>query len=123
MPKERKERSEVVSDVAARTERAAAARANGLPTSAEAPRDVYAAGCRAIADALSADGFAYAESKHTRTRKRGNFNFRLSFYSSHNNVPGELVALEICATVASPKLWKWAKTNPNLSMKRWDRVA
>jgi hypothetical protein len=123
VPESGKDLSEVVSDVAARKKRVAEVRFAGAPTSGESPRDVYAAGCRAIADALAADGFTYAQSSQTLTRKSGDLVFRISFSSSHHNIAGELVALEIYAVVASPKMKRWGKSHPNLTMKRWDRIA
>ena len=123
MPEHGKDLPEVISDVAARKQRVAEVRFGGDAVSGEAPRDVYLAGCRAIADALAPDGFTYAKSSQAMTRKRGDFAFRISFQSSHHNIAGELVALWIHAVVSSPTLKKWAKAHPNLSMDRWDRVA
>ncbi len=123
MPEHGKDLPEVISDVAARKQRAAEVRFGRANVSGEAPRDVYLAGCRAIADALAPDGFTYAKSSQWLTRKRGEFAFRISFQSSHHNIAGELVALWIHAVVSSPTLKKWAKAHPNLSMERWDRVA
>ncbi len=121
VPESGKDFSEVVSDIASRKKRAAEVRFAGAPTSDESPRDVYAAGCRAIADALAAAGFSYAKSGQTLTRKSGDLVFRISFFSSHHNIAGELVVLWINAGVASPRMKKWGKSHPNLTMKRWDR--
>jgi hypothetical protein len=123
MPEHGKDLPEVISDVAARKRRAAEVRFGGDATSGESPRDVYLAGCRAIADAFAPDGFTYAKSSQTMTRKRGDFAFRIAFQSSHHNIAGELVALWIYAVVSSPTLKKWGKTHPNLTMEGWDHVA
>jgi hypothetical protein len=123
MPEFGKDLPEVVSDVASRKKRVAEVRFAGAPASGESPRDVYAAGCRSIADALAAGGFTYAKSSQTLTRKSGDLAFQISFFSSHHNIAGELVVLEICAVVASPKMKRWGRSHPNLTMKRWDRIA
>jgi hypothetical protein len=95
----------------------------GLPEIlSESPRDVYAAGCRSIADALAADGFTYAKSSQTATRKGRDFTFRISFQSSHHNIRGELVALWIHAVIYSPTLKKWRGRHPHVGGS-WDRVA
>ena len=114
---------EILSEIADRKERAAEVRFGRANVSGEAPRDVYLAGCRSIADALAPDGFTYAKSSQTATRKHRDFAFRISFQSSHYNIAGELVALGIFAVVYSPTLKKWGKAHPNLTMERWDRVA
>ena len=122
MPEFGKEVPEIFSDIAARKKRAAEVRFGGAEVSGESPRDVYAAGCRSIADALAADGFAYAKSSQRLTRKGRDFTFRISFQSSHQNVPGELVALWIHAVVYSPTLKKWRGRHPHVGGS-WDRVA
>ena len=53
MPEHGKDLPEVISDVAARKQRVAEVRFGGDAASGEAPRDVYLAGCRAIADCIA----------------------------------------------------------------------
>ena len=88
------------------------------PAGGEAPREVYAAACQAIADALASDGFEYVRSKATLKRKTSDFGFYISFQSSHNNVAGELVRLWIHAGVTSQALKAWRATPKPLQMTR-----
>lgn len=71
------------------------------------PRQVYLAGCLAIAEGLRADGFTYLKSCQKLRRKTRDFSFEISFQSSHNNKAGELVTLWIHANVFSSTLKKW----------------
>lgn len=114
MAKRGKQLEEIVRDIAGRKIRAAAARFRRAPSGGEAPGEVYAAACQAIADALSSDGFAYTRSKATLKRKTSDFGFYIYFQSSHNNVAGELVMLWIHAGVTSRALKAWRVTHPCL---------
>jgi hypothetical protein len=71
------------------------------------PRQVYLAGCQAIAEGLRADGFTYLKSSQKLRRKSRDFSFEVSFQSSHNNTAGELVILWIHAHVFSITLKTW----------------
>lgn len=114
MAKRGKQFDESVRDAADRKIRAAAARFGRAPSGGEAPREVYAAGCQAIADALACDGFEYVRSKATLKRKTSDFGFHIYFQSSHNNVADELVILWIHAGVTSQALKAWRVTHPCL---------
>lgn len=114
MAKRGKQLDEIVRDTADRKIRAAAARFGRAPTDGEAPREVYAAACQAIADGLACDGFEYARSKATLKRKTSDFSFYIYFQSSHNNVAGELVMLWIHAGVTSRALKAWRAAHPCL---------
>jgi hypothetical protein len=105
---------EVISDMAKRKKRAAEARFGGNASSEEVPRDVYLAGCKEIANALGQDDYIYAKSGPKLYRKYRDFTFQISFQSSRDNIPGELVALWIHGNVFSPTLKKWRMVNPCL---------
>ena len=51
----------------------------------------------------------------------GDFSFQIAFNSSHHNVAGSHVSLEVASTVFSPKLKKWRKAHPPVHV--WDYVA
>jgi hypothetical protein len=109
-----KQFGEAVLDVAHNKLRAAAVRFGRAPVLGEAPRTVYAAACQSISDALSNDGFEYARSRATLTRRSSDFAFHIYFQSSHHNVAGELVMLWIHAGVTSQALKRWRARNPCL---------
>ena len=114
MAKRGKQFEEVVRDIADRKIRAATACLGSAPTGDEAPKEVYAAACQAIADSLTCDGFEYARSKATLKRKTADFHFHIHFQSSHHNVAGELVMLWIHGGVTSRALKTWRATHPSL---------
>ncbi|MBI2390182.1 MAG: hypothetical protein HYV09_11390 [Deltaproteobacteria bacterium] len=97
----------VFAEVATRKARAAKARREPRAADAEAPREIYGAACAAVAAALAADGFSYAKSRATLTRKAGDVTHRVLFQSSHNNVAGEHVAMWMYAHVQSAALGAW----------------
>ena len=80
---------------------------DGKSLRVEAPREVYEDCCRRIAEAFEPDGYRYSKAAKHFTRSKGDFRFRVSFHSSHNNVAGELVVLWIHGNVLSPTLKKW----------------
>ena len=122
MPNHRKNFYEIISDTAKRKKRAAHVRRGGNTPAGEAPRDVYLAGCLAIANAFSNDGYSYAKSGPNLRRKSQDFVFQINFQSSHLNVSGELIALWIHGYVFSSTLKKWRAVNPCL-LKASDFVA
>ncbi|HEY2808123.1 MAG TPA: DUF4304 domain-containing protein [Steroidobacteraceae bacterium] len=105
---------ETVLEIAHQKLRAAKARFERVPVVGQAPRDVYKAFCQAIADALAGDGFEYARSRASLTRKSSDLGSSISFQSSHYNVAGELVVLIIHAGVTSQRLKSWRATHPSL---------
>ena len=68
MAKGGKQFEEIVREVADRKVRAAATRFGRAPAAGGAPRKVYTAAGKAIADTLARDGFVYARSKGTLKR-------------------------------------------------------
>lgn len=105
---------QVIRDTAQRKARAAEVRFKGIISSTEVPRVVYLTACQQIADALKRDGFSYARSGPKLARKSGDFTFQISFQSSRDNIPGELIALWIHAGVLSPSLQKWRSSHQSL---------
>jgi len=63
--------------------------------------------CERIAQAFAEDGFQYFKSGPHFTRRDGQFNYRVSFQSSHLNVAGEHVRLWLHASVRSQRLKDW----------------
>jgi hypothetical protein len=99
--------SDMFSNIAHRKQRAAKARFAGSPANAEHSSEVYARSCARIAASLAEDGFRFAKSGPHLTKKRSEFNFKISFRTSHNNIPGEHVALWIAASVCCSGLKRW----------------
>ena len=79
----------------------------------DSPREQYLAACTEIAESLSTLGFKFACSGPHAQRKNGDFTYRVSFQSSHKNVPGHSVALWIHATVSSKRLGEWRASQPH----------
>jgi hypothetical protein len=79
----------------------------------DSPRDLFLAACTEIAESLSPLGFKFAKSGPHAQRKDGDFTYRVSFQSSHKNVPGQYVALWIHATVLSKRLAEWRASQPH----------
>lgn len=102
--------SEILAEAAARKLRAAQTRFGKNAIPAESPREVYLKACQHIADVLAPDGFTYARSSQSLTRKTKDFSFHVYFQSDRNNVAGELVALWIHAGVRSKRLKAWRET-------------
>lgn len=105
-PEPGKNFQEIVSDIADRKKRAGE-RFKGSSAPGESPREIYLAGCKAIADALQADGYQYVPSGQKLRRKTRNFSYEVWFQSSQLNVQGERVILWIHSYVFSPVLKKW----------------
>ena len=98
---------DVFADTARRKEEAARARTTRSLETALAPRDVFAGACRQISEAFIADGYKYAKSGPHLTKNSDPFSYRISFQSSHNNIPGKHVVLWMHANVHSSRLKKW----------------
>lgn len=122
MSKRKKQFEDVVTDTALRNLRAAQTRFGRGPTEGPPPGEVCKSACQSIATHLANDGFSYARSKATLTRRVGQFRFWIHFQSSHNNVRGELVVIWIHAGVGSTALQTWRSSNPSL-MRMSDLVA
>ncbi|HWE94941.1 MAG TPA: hypothetical protein VG269_13330 [Tepidisphaeraceae bacterium] len=114
MPDHGKNFDEVVQETAARKLRAAQARFSGTELSTEAPKEIYAAACRTIGDALASDGYTFKKSGPALNRKAGDFSFEITFQSSRDNIAGELIAVWIHTNIRSMTLKKWRETHPSL---------
>ena len=79
----------------------------------EKPRDVYLAVCEQIASYYEPFGFKYSKSgQHLKLKQKdGEFVFQISFSSSHYNVAGVNVAVQVYANVISRKFKKWQSEN------------
>jgi hypothetical protein len=99
--------SDLFSNIALRKRQAAEARFAGTPSNVEHSSDVYAQSCARVAASLAEDGFRYAKSGPHLTKKNGDFSYRIAFQTSHNNIPGEHVALWMYASVRCPDLKRW----------------
>jgi hypothetical protein len=95
---------DVIKGIGSRKAAAAAYRTKGKPAGVEDARVVYLAACAAIAKEFEGLGFRYAKSGPHFTRTEGPFQFRVSFQSSHHNIPGQHVRLWVHATVSSKKI-------------------
>ena len=98
---------EVLRSVAEQKAAAAKARFVAADPTVEKPRDVYVAGCAAIAQSLVPDGFHYAKSKQALHRVVGSFVHHVSFQSSHNNIAGQSVVMWMHANVRCRELGAW----------------
>lgn len=107
MSKRGKDFQEVVADIADRKRYSAATRSDRNRTSVETPREIYLAGCEAIANVLQDDGYKYVPSGQKLRRKTRDFIFQVSFQSSHLNIRGKVVVLWVHGYVFSPVLKKW----------------
>jgi hypothetical protein len=99
--------SDVLKDTALRNHLAAQARNAPEPVGAESPRDVYLQSCAQIAATFSDQGYKFAKSGPHLTKNTKLFRYMIAFQSSHNNIPGQHVALWMAANVRSPSLKKW----------------
>jgi hypothetical protein len=55
------------------------------------------------------EGLRYVRSRPRLERARGDLTPTMAMWSSHSNMPGESVALEVISTVYSAKLAKWIR--------------
>jgi hypothetical protein len=101
---------DVVLDTARRKRDAAAFRKSGKPKGVEESRDVYRNACKAIAGHFAPLGFNYRKTHPRFFRKDDLFEYRVTFQTSRNNVPGRHVMLWMHASVHSKKLELWRKS-------------
>jgi len=99
--------ADVFADTAKRKAEAAKARTAHSSDTAVPSKDVFTDACRQISEAFIGNGYKYAKSGPHFTKSCASFNYRVSFQSSHNNIPGKHVALWMHANVRSPRLKKW----------------
>src|ERR1035437_7814435 len=106
----------IFAETARRKAEAAAFRSTGKSDDAEDSRTVYLVACEAIASNFKSLGFRYAKSGPHFSRSDGLFAYKVSFQSSHNNIPGRHVRLWMHATVLCKKLQAWRTSHlpPNL---------
>ena len=71
-----------------------------------------------IADQLQGDGFKYLKSGPTLKRRQGDITQEIHFGSSHYNVAGRYIALEIAGSVASLTLGRWRRAHPSNLVRR-----
>jgi hypothetical protein len=98
---------DVFADTAERKTEAATARTSGTLRSPTSSANVFRGACQKISEAFVGEGYKYARSGPHLTRNSASFVYRISFQSSHNNIPGQHVALWMHANVRSPLLKKW----------------
>jgi hypothetical protein len=101
---------DVVLDTARRKRDAAAFRKSGKPTGVEESRDVYRNACKTIAGHFELLGFKYRKSHPHFFRNDELFEYRVTFQTSRNNVPGRHVQLWMHASVHCAKLELWRKS-------------
>jgi hypothetical protein len=104
--------SDVLTDIARRKSAAGRARQSGDVASSEVPAEVYANVCAQIAASFTEEGYRYAKSGPHLTKKTGDLTFRISFQSSHHNVPGRHICLRVAAVVRSKRLEEWRQAQP-----------
>jgi len=99
----------LVRDTAAAKAAAARARAAGRPPDAQDTRAVYIESCAAIAAAFAPLGYKFSKSgPHFTAKSRDKqFTYRVSFQSSHNNIPGQHIKLLVHVGITSPVVKQW----------------
>jgi len=75
----------------------------------ERPRDVFLSAIDTIVEPLVAQGFKYARSGPHATQRLSHITSKVSFGSSHLNVPGELVSLHISLQTHDAELGRWRR--------------
>ncbi|GHV57535.1 hypothetical protein AGMMS49579_23540 [Spirochaetia bacterium] len=77
----------------------------------EIPREVFLSVCERMASYYEPYGFKYSKSNHRLRLKHNEFIFEIRFNSSHSNMMGKFVEVEVVVTVLSNKFKKWQKEN------------
>lgn len=79
----------------------------------ENTREIYLSACENIANIYTCYGFKYSKSgTHlTLKQKENEFIYKISFRSSHYNVPGVNIIMDVFANVLSHKYKKWKVDN------------
>ena len=79
----------------------------------ENTRDVYLSTCEKIANIYLPYGFKYSKSGPHITLKQKSLEFiyKISFGSSHYNIPEKNVVIDVCANILSQKYKKWKMEN------------
>jgi hypothetical protein len=78
-------------------------------------REVFLSTCENIANIYIPYGFKYSKSgQHLTLKQKDNeFIYKISFSSSHYNVPGKNVVITVFSNVLSHKYKKWKVENKN----------
>jgi len=79
----------------------------------ESTKEVYFEVCEKIADCYIPYGFKFSKSGPHITLKQKNIEFiyKIAFQSSHYNIPGKNVAIDVFANILSHKYKKWKIEN------------
>jgi hypothetical protein len=88
---------------------------NKKQTSNENSREIYLSACENIAGVYLPYGFKYSKSgQHLTLKQKDNeFIYKISFHSSHYNIPGVNIAISVFANILSHKYKKWKLENKN----------
>jgi hypothetical protein len=88
---------------------------NNKAISNENTREIYLSACENIANVYFPYGFKYSKSRQHLTLKQKDteFIYKISFWSSHYNVPGENIVIAVCANILSHKYKRWKLENKN----------
>ncbi|MDF9826091.1 hypothetical protein M2447_000167 [Ereboglobus sp. PH5-10] len=99
----------LIRDIGSAKSAAARARFAGRPPDAQDTRAVYLETCAAIAAAFEPRGYKFSKSgPHFTAKSRDKqFTYRISFQSSHNNIPGQHIRLLVHTSISSPVVKKW----------------
>jgi hypothetical protein len=109
--------NEIVVGIAQRKLDAIAFRKSGKPSGVEESRDVYRNACQAIAARFELLGFKYRKTHPRFFRKDNLFEYRVTFQSSHHNIPGRHVQLWMHASVHSKTLLSWRESRVVANMR------
>jgi hypothetical protein len=108
--------NDVVAEIAQRKSDAVAYRKSRKPDGTEQSREVYLGTCQAIAAHFESLGFKYRKTRPHFSRADDVFGYKVSFQSSHYNIPGRHIQLWMHATVHSEtlRMWRQSRLPPNL---------
>jgi hypothetical protein len=88
---------------------------NKKQISNENSREIYLSACENIANFYLPYGFKYSKSgQHLTLKQKDNeFIYKISFNSSHYNIPGVNIEISVFANILSHKYKKWKLENKN----------
>tara|TARA_R110002050_G_scaffold45035_1_gene106996 strand:+ start:952 stop:1551 length:600 start_codon:yes stop_codon:yes gene_type:complete len=75
------------------------------------PSEIFKEICNSIGNYYSEKGWKYSKSRPKIRRESNDLVLEINFWSSHSNLAGSYVQLEILPYVSSKKLKKWIKEN------------
>lgn len=73
------------------------------------PRDLFSEVCRLIGNYYADKGFVFFRSRPKLVKKTANFTTEITFNSSHSNMAGSYVCLEIMGSLYSTRLAQYDK--------------